>query len=283
MSALKPIVFKLENKNIPHTLAAIIVFFSAIVVLGGLLSLVVPTIASESILFLKDLPYLVEHSVPFFKGTFNLNSLVQFLPDFTSNIFKVATGVFSNFLFLITVAFFTFYFLLEERLLQSFVSRFFETSRARKIVLTIRKIEGRMGAWMRAELILMTVIGLLVYVGLSILGIKFALSLAVLAGLLEIVPIIGPIIATVPAFLVASSVSLWMGGITIIMYIIVQQLENNVIVPYIMNKAVGIHPITTLVALSIGGKLGGIIGAVLAVPVALLIETIIVEVVSERK
>lgn len=129
----------------------------------------------------------------------------------------------------------------------------------------------------------MTVIGLLVYVGLSILGIKFALSLAVLAGLLEIVPIIGPIIATVPAFLVASSVSLWMGGITIIMYIIVQQLENNVIVPYIMNKAVGIHPITTLVALSIGGKLGGIIGAVLAVPVALLIETIIVEVVSERK
>ncbi len=283
MSALKPLVFKLENKNVPHAVATIVVFFSAIIVIGSLLSLIIPTIASESILFLKDLPYLITKSMPFVKGPINIDSLIQFLPDVTANFFKVASGVFSNFLFLITIAFFTFYFLLEERLLQSFVGKFFETSRARKIVVTVRKIEARMGAWMRAELILMTIIGALVYVGLSVLGIKFALSLAVLAGLLEIVPIIGPIIATVPAFLVASSSSLWLGGITIILYIVIQQLENNLIVPYVMNKTVGIHPITTLIALSIGGKIGGIMGAILAVPVALLIETIIVEIANEKK
>ena len=119
---------------------------------------------------------------------------------------------------------------------------------------------------------LMTSIGLLTYIGLSILGVPFALSLAFLAGLLEIVPIIGPIMSAIPAFIVASSASSFLGLGTLVLYLIIQQLENNLIVPYIMNKAVGIHPITTLIALSIGGTLGGILGAILAVPVALIIE-----------
>ena len=135
---------------------------------------------------------------------------------------------------------------------------------------------------MRGELILMTIIGVFTYIALNILGIKFALSLAFIAGLLEIIPIIGPIIAAIPAFLVASSDSFFLGGIVIILYIIIQQLENNLIVPFVMNKAVGIHPITILIALSIGGRLGGLLGAVLAVPVALFIETIVTQLLSRN-
>jgi predicted PurR-regulated permease PerM len=130
---------------------------------------------------------------------------------------------------------------------------------------------------MRGELILMTSVGVITYVVLTLLHVPFALSLAFLAGLLEIIPILGPIVSAIPAFIVASASSMLLGGLTVGAYLLVQQVENNVLVPYIMNKAVGIHPITTLVALSIGGTLGGIVGAVLAVPVALVLETVISE------
>lgn len=283
MSGLKPFVHALENKNVPRIVAAIIVFVTTVAAIAALIAFVIPTLVTETIAFLRDLPFFLEETFPFYSDYFNSDSLVQFLPNITENFVKVASGVFSNILFIISVMFFTFYFLLEERLLQTFISKFLDKGRARRVVVTIRKIEMRMGAWMRGQLILMTLIGVLTYIGLSLLGVKYALSLAVFAGLLEIIPIIGPIVTAIPSFIVASSSSLWLGGATILLHIIIQQAENHLIIPYVMKKTVGIHPITTLIALSIGGKLGGILGAILAVPVALLIEGVLIEVLKERE
>jgi predicted PurR-regulated permease PerM len=275
MSALKPLVNKLERFKLPRAIASFLVVLSTLVGFGFILAFMIPPIITETVTFMTNLPVFLIETFPFLSSYLSAESALQFLPDITQNALRLVGGVFTNFLFIISVVFFTFYFLLEERFIGSFLSRFLEAKDSKKIEKILRKAENRMGAWMRGELILMTIIGVTTYIGLSFMQVPFALSLAFFAGLLEIIPIIGPIISAVPAFIVASSTSFLLGGGTLLLYLIIQQLENNVIVPYVMNKAVGIHPITTLIALSIGGKLGGILGAILAVPVALVIETIV--------
>lgn len=283
MSALKPMVSRLEKFRIPRQIAAFTVVITTIVAIFFILAFMLPPIVNETVVFLTNLPVFLLNSFPFLEGSLNPEAAVQFLPDLTQNAFKFAQGLFSNILFIISVIFFTFYFSLEERFIMSFLTRFLEPSTAKRVEKVMRHAETRMGAWMRGELILMTVIGVGTYIGLRLLDVPFALSLAFLAGLLEVIPIIGPIVAAIPAFIVASSSSFLLGGATVGLYLIIQQLENNVVVPYIMNKTVGIHPITTLIALSIGGKLGGIVGAILAVPLALVIETVLSDVFKNLK
>lgn len=272
MSALKPIVNKLTRRGIPRALAAFLVLMSTVVWIIFVLAFILPPIITESISFLTNLPDLLVTAFPLFENIFTAESALKFFPDIPQNIFKLASGVFSNFFFIVSLIFFTFYFLLEEIFLQRFLQKIMSPSEAKNVVAFIQKVELRMGAWVRGQLILMIVIGFTTYVGLSLLGIRYALSLAFVAGFLEVIPIIGPIVASVPAFLVASSTSLFAGGTTIILYLIIQQLENNIIVPYVINRTAGINPIMTLVALSVGGKLGGLLGAILAVPVAVVVE-----------
>ena len=283
MSALKPFVNRLEKLKLPRGVAAFAVVVSTLVTIFFIFAFMLPPIVSETVLFLTNLPVFLIDTFPFLEGSLGPDSALQFLPDLTQSAVKVASGLFSNMLFIISIIFFTFYFLLEEQFLESFLTRFVEKKDAKRIEGVMRKAEVRMGAWMRGEIVLMTVIGLVTFIGLTLMNVPFALSLAFLAGLLEIVPIIGPIIAAIPAFIVAAASSAILGGLTLVLYLVIQQVENNIIVPYIMNKAVGIHPITTLIALSIGGTLGGIVGAILAVPVALVLETVITDITNNLK
>ncbi|HHH14267.1 MAG TPA: AI-2E family transporter, partial [candidate division WWE3 bacterium] len=108
-------------------------------------------------------------------------------------------------------------------------------------------------------------------IGLVALGVNYALSLALIAGILEIVPIIGPIIATIPALIVGFAVSPIKGLGVLGLYILIQQLENNLIVPKVMQKAVGFNPLITMTAILIGGSLFGVLGALLSIPVTIII------------
>lgn len=108
--------------------------------------------------------------------------------------------------------------------------------------------------------------------GSSFLRIPFALPLALLAGIFEIVPIIGPLIAAVPAIIIGVNVSYLTGLFVVVLYILVQQLENYLLAPKIMQKSTGISPVTIIVSLAVGTKLAGFWGALLAIPVFLTIR-----------
>jgi predicted PurR-regulated permease PerM len=205
------------------------------------------------------------------------------LPNLGQNIFGVISGLFSNFLFIVSVFFFTFYFLLDENLLKNLLKNFFSDKKSDEIMHTINLIQSRMGSWVWAEFILMVCIGGMTYIGLTLLGVRYALPLAIIAGLFEVLPMIGPIISAVPAFLVGISMSWFMGFSVLALFFIVQQLENNIIVPLIMKKTVGINPLLTLIALTIGAKLGGLIGAFISVPVALLCEVVLAQLLQDKK
>ena len=150
-----------------------------------------------------------------------------------------------------------------------------------KINLISERAQKRMSGWFWGEIILMIIVGLLTYVGLSLMGMKYALALAVLSGLFEVVPNLGPITATIPAFFIGLSQSYISGLSMIALYFTVQQLENNLIVPMVMSKVVGLQPPIIIIALLIGAKLAGIGGAFLAVPIIVVSKIIIQEILTE--
>lgn len=203
------------------------------------------------------------------------SSLLDQLTLSSGDIVKVGLGAFSNIIAIFSVLVFSFYLLLDfDKVKDSFVD-FFPEKEQKKLKKLLSDIEIKLGSWLRGQLILMLLVGLATFVGLSLLRVKYALPLALLAGFLEIIPMIGPTISAVPAIIVAGTDALWLGLATLLLYILIQQLENNFIVPKVMQKAVGFNPLVTIVALLTGGKLFGVAGALLAIPV-LAISVIVV-------
>ena len=137
-------------------------------------------------------------------------------------------------------------------------------------------IERVFGRWIRAQLLLGVIVGLMTYAGLVALGLviderflQFAILLAVIAGVLELLPIIGPIISMIPTLLVAliTDDPVVAAIAVLVLYLVVQQLENNVLVPIIQGDAVELHPSLVIFALIIGGSIAGLLGAILAIPI----------------
>ncbi len=140
-----------------------------------------------------------------------------------------------------------------------------------------------MGAWVRGQLFLSLVIGVLVYIGLFLLNVPYALTLAIAAGVLEVVPVIGPIVASIPGILLAFTISPVLALGVAVMYFVVQQLENHLIVPQVMGRAVGLNPLVVILAIAVGSRLLGIMGALLAVPLTVVLQIIVLEVLLEKE
>jgi predicted PurR-regulated permease PerM len=139
------------------------------------------------------------------------------------------------------------------------------------------RIGQRLGGWVRGQLLLSLIIGLLTLTGLSVIGVRYALLLAIIAAIGEAVPMIGPIVSAVPALLIAALQSPGQLAATLVLYVVIQQLENNLIVPRVMSRAVELHPLAVMVALLSGGELMGITGAILSVPVTAALSVVLDE------
>lgn len=277
MSSLRPGVDYLVSKRVPRGLSIGLVFAAFILFFLSLISIIIPPIVYETTNLIRSLPFILEEVAPSLHQYVDLSNITSYIPNITNNLFGLISGIFSNTLFVIATLFFSLYFLIEENLVNKFLHRYASKDRADKIAETFSKAEKRMSSWFWGELTLMTVVGVLTYLGLVLIGVKYALPLAVLAGLLEVVPNIGPVISSIPAIIIGFSSSYFAGFSALALYIIVQQLENNLIVPMIMRKAVGINPILTLLALLLGGRIGGVLGVLLAIPILLFTETIVQE------
>jgi len=275
--ALRQPVDFLERKKISRSISSFIVYFIFVFTIFYLFALIIPPLAGEIIVLFKNLPHIIIKVFPTSSSNFNLSFLSNNIPSLANETVNLIKTAFSNVIFVTSTLFFGFYFLLEKNLAQRLLGNFFDDMELNKISLISERAQKRMSGWFWGEIVLMIVVGLLTYVGLSLMGIKYALALAVLSGLLEVVPNLGPITATIPAFFIGLSQSYVSGLSMIALYLTVQQLENNLIVPFVMKKAVGIHPIITLIALIIGGKLAGIMGVILAIPTTIFLETILIE------
>lgn len=275
--ALKSGVDFLERIKFPRIVASLVIYLLFILTIYGMFSLIIPPLLSEMIILFKNLPGIIKSIIPQSDVVINFDFLTQNIPSIANQTFSLVKGIFSNAFFVTSTLFFGFYFLLEKNLEAKLLSNFFDETQISKIEIISNRAQKRMSSWFWGQIILMIIVGALTYIGLNIIGMKYALALAVLAGLLEVIPNLGPITSSIPAILIGLSISPALGLYSAILYLVVQQLENNLIVPVIMKKVTGLHPIITLIAMVIGGKLAGIMGVLLAVPTTIFIETILIE------
>ncbi|MCJ7805408.1 AI-2E family transporter [Patescibacteria group bacterium] len=275
MAILNPIVSKLYKFKIPRGFSVLVVYIAVLGIFGLVIAAVVPPLVEQTSSLVSKLPIYI--------STLGIDRVVsreisaQFLSQIGSlpgQAVKIGFSIFSNILGVITVLIFAFYLLLVRDKIDDQLVFLFGENKKEKVGKTIDMLESRLGGWARAELALMLVIGVASFLGLTILGIPYALPLAILAGLLEIVPYFGPIISAIPAVIIGLSISPLMGLATVALALLIHQSENYLFTPKIMEKSVGVNPIITLLALSIGFRLAGMAGAVISVPVVLTIHVL---------
>jgi predicted PurR-regulated permease PerM len=240
---------------------------------GASIASAIPSLASQVTRLLQELPAITARVLPTLD--IDVRSVTQQIAPISENVVRVTVSIFSNVITLLTVLVFSFYFLMERRNAEGLLISWMGEAVASRVMETLRAIELKLGAWARGQIFLMFFIGILVFIGLTLLHVDYALPLAILAGILEIVPIIGPIISAAPAVVIALATSPFLALSVVAMYFIIQQIENNVVVPFVMRKSVGLSPLLTIVALMVGGKLSGFTGVFLAVPVLLVIQVLI--------
>ncbi len=276
VSSFNPFVEKLEKRRIPRPVGAVIaytIFLGAVIFLVYILA---PSLVIETSSFVKNVPdYISNIGLPL---AFREQILGQFLlqvGQLPVTIARTAVSIFSNIIDVITVLILSFYILVSRQKLNTVLDKFFNETNAQTVLTVIDKIETRVGAWAKAELLLMAVVGLMTYIGLLLLKVPYALPLAMLAGLFEIVPMVGPFLAAVPAVIIGFGMSPFTGTAAASLAFLIQQVENYVLVPKIMQRSAGVNPVVTLLALSVGFRLQGVAGAIISIPVVLALNVIL--------
>lgn len=277
VSALSPLVDKLGSFKVPRPLAILLVFLVVFGTLIGILTVsFTPLIAQTS-----NLSQRLTQAVAELTQTHLINRGV--LEGELSNFSRQAVGytliAFQNFISLVSVIVITFYLLLDQKRIEKRASSLFVHSEE-KVQRLISVIEDKLGAWLRGQVVLSLIVGTMVYAGLLLLNVEYALPLAIIAGLLEVIPVIGPIVSAIPAVLVALTASPLLAGLVAGLYLAVQQVEAHVIVPQVMKRAVGLNPLLVIIAVAVGSRLLGVAGALLAVPIAVVIQVVIKEVLE---
>jgi predicted PurR-regulated permease PerM len=293
---LDPPVRWLARRGVPRILAIVLIYVIAIVAIVEFLNLTLNPLVNEAEQFIKDFPALqaqfdeqLQRLAEFYAGLDippalreYIDAAIESLTTGESNLnpaflLPIVTGA-SSFLGAIfgyfLIPFWAFYILKDRvRLLDTF-DRALPAAWRPDTWATLRVVERVFGQWVRGQLLLGLTVGIMTFLGLMLLSVtvdpifgRYAVLLSVIAGILELLPVIGPIIAAVPAILLAATAGLEAVIAAFILYLAVQQLENYLLVPKIQGDAVKLHPAVILFALIIGGSLAGLLGAILALPV----------------
>lgn len=209
-----------------------------------------------------------------------LNTFSEFL---SQGVFSTASAIFGGVVSFVLMLVLSFYLAVQEDGVAKFLKIIVPLKHEQYVVSLWRRSQLKIGYWMQGQLILGALVMALVYIGLLIIGIPHALLLAVIAGVLELIPLFGATLAAIPALFVAYT----FGGTTTmlivaLLYFLIQQLENHVIYPQVVRKMVGVPAIVSILALVIGGKLAGFLGVLISVPVAAVLMEYIAD-MEERK
>jgi predicted PurR-regulated permease PerM len=277
MSALAPVVSTLTYLKLPKPLAILVSF---IVIFGFLIGMIAigftPIITQTSNLSqrLSDAVAALTQA-----NYLDQNLVHQEITNLSHQALGFTLSAFASFVSLVSVIVITFYMLMDREHMEHRAASLFIGHEV-KVKKLIASIEEKLGAWLRGQLILSLAVGVVTYLGLILMGIEYALPLAIIAGLLEVVPVIGPIVSAIPAILVALTVSPLLAALVVGFYLAVQQVESHVLVPQIMKRAVGLNPLLVIIAIAIGSRLLDISGALLAVPIAVVLQIVAKEVLN---
>ena len=298
-TGLSPIVRWIERRRpvgrrrLPRPAAILLIYAAVLGTIAGIAAMIVQPLIEQSRQFWKELPNLLDQiqarlmSWGVISPGTSLKELLQQAPGTTDAVTMVIGTVwgFVGGLFgFITILLLTFYLLVESQGIFDFIVRLLPRERRQKVTEVSALVTTKVSAWLGGQILLGFIIGTTTAIGLALMGVPYFYVLALIAGIGEMIPIVGPIVSAIPAVAVAFTVSPGLAlGVTIF-FLAQQQVENAVLVPKVMGQTVGLGAVTVITSLIVGGELLGIIGALLAVPTAAIIKVLVEEMyLAEKK
>jgi predicted PurR-regulated permease PerM len=297
---LSPLVRIIERpkrqgkRRVPRWLAILSIYaviVAAVVFLG---LLVIPPLVAQGASLWNKMPaefnrlqtFLVSHKLLVHKVT--LEEAVQNAPsgsggNAVGTVLVAISSLIGGIFGLITILILTFYLLLEAGSMFEYLARFVPLGRRGDVATAARQGVAKVSAWLRAQFILAGVMGTFAAIGLGLMGVPYFYVIALIAAVGETIPIVGPVIGGITAVAVAITVSPKLALMVGVYFLVLHQLEANVLVPKIMERSVGVSPVAVMVALLVGGSLMGLAGAILAIPTAALLSVIIEEIAADRE
>lgn len=286
-AAMEPMISSISKAKIPRVISALIVYLAALAVITAVFYVIFPTLINETRQLSTDLPEgystIISNVEQFFKRTaveINIKEQVggffggiqNSISSGASNIFVSLFGIFGNILSFVLVLVISFYLSLQKDGIKSFIKSIVPAGHQEYALNLWERVQKRLGRWFQSQLLLALFTGIGVFVALWLMGAKYALTIAFMAGVLEIIPVIGPIIAGIIMFVLISFQAPMLGVVAIIIYFFIEQIQQHIFMPNILSRATGLNPIILIVALLVTAKLIGFWGVILAIPIAMTIS-----------
>ncbi|MBU0706818.1 AI-2E family transporter [Patescibacteria group bacterium] len=297
MAGISPWVDWLQDKKIPRVLGATILYVMLLSIFSLVIVLIIPPLTDQIGQLISVFPEYYDKIVTGFEQLRDstgesaiVTSVLESLKTVNESLGRAASGIFSSLVSIfgglasfISIMVITFYLTLERNGWKKVIHSIAPAQYQPYFTHLGNRITSKIGAWLRGQLLLCFIIFLMSYVGLLILNVKYALVLALIAGLFEFIPFIGPIIGAIPALFLSFAESPVKALLVLILYVVIQQLENQIIVPKVMQRSVGLNPVVVIIAMLVGARLGGIMGIILAIPVAAIIQVFSSDFFGQRK
>ena len=290
-SAFEPAVDLLGRWRLPRVLAVLAVYVVLFGTFFGVFYSFVPSLFGDLTTLVTSLPVYLEafnrwgifdqYSLVFGAGgvpEISTDALIEGVRNFFGaagvfgNAFSAIANIFGGVLSFVLIIVFSFYFTVIRTGVDDFLRVVTPRGYQEYVFDLWERSRHKIGLWMQGQLVLAIIIGMLVYLGLLIIGVPNPLLLASLAAAFEIIPLFGPILASIPAITISfASGGLPLALLALGLYVIIHQFENQLIYPLVVKKVIGVSPIVSIIALVAGWELGGLIGIMLSVPIATVI------------
>ena len=287
-SAIEPAAQWLENKGVPRIPGVLAMYLFVATVIAGIFYFLIPPLVSDISQLIAEAPEYINSLQVGLQGggsglgaieplggvpeSFSVAELVtqfQKLIGTEGGVFSFITKIFGGMLSFVLVITFSFYLAVQRNGIGNFLRIVTPFQYEDYIIDLWERSQAKIGKWLQGQLILMLIVGLLTYLGLMIIGVNNALVFGLLAGLFEIIPLFGPVLSAIPPTAVAFvDGGVTLGILTVGLFVVIQQFENNLIHPLVVTKVVGVPPMLVIVAIVVGGKLAGFLGVLLSVPLA---------------
>jgi predicted PurR-regulated permease PerM len=283
--ALAPAVNWLEQR-LPRPLAVVLVYVALALVLGVVGWLLVPRFVAQAQEFLAAAPALVGRARSLLAGWDPTTSdqilaaLQHPLTDFGVSLVSLPMKLLSALVEIGLVVLLSAYWLLSAPRLHRFGQSLVPARRRAAVRAVLAEIRETVGGFVRGKGLSMMIVGAVAYIGLLVIGVEFPLVLAVIAGLSELIPIVGVYLATIPAVAIALLASPTQALLVLAFYVALQQVESNVLLPALMRQQAGIPWLVAIVALVVGERLAGILGALVAIPIAGALQVLVIRVAA---
>ena len=284
-SATEPAVRFFSRFKMPRAFSVLFVYMIIIGLFAGIVYAFVPVVLEETSTLLEDMPSITSvlesdssisamlpDGVSISNLQANINNLVS---GYSTNAFALINTIFGGLFTFSMIVIFSFYFTVQEKNISDALRLLMPKGKEEYAVDLLKRSQRKVGLWMQGQLLSGLIISTLTYLGLTILGVKYALLLAVMGFVFGIIPVFGIVLATIPAV----AIGYVSGGVTLALlvlalYIILQQFEGNLIYPLVVTKIVGVPPLMVMLALIVGAQVAGFLGILLSVPMAAVLQEI---------